>query len=95
MYSAGVCGMRCARHSVGVTRLQRSLVLYVSVNQIIAFKTCGLKMYKIHYEVIRPLSGCRGGRVVSASGSEMIVLSSTLTGVIIYDAYNSILRCKI
>ena len=56
MYSAGVCGMQCARHSVGATRLQRSRVLYVSVNKIIAFKTCDHN-FTIHYEVIHSPSG--------------------------------------
>ena len=34
-----------------------------------------------------------GGRVVSASGSETKVISSTPTGAIIYDAYTSV-NCK-
>ena len=47
------------------------------------------------FEIIERFSEAHGGgRVVSASGSETSVWSSTPTSAIIYDAYSSIIKKK-
>ena len=54
------------------------------------FNQCRKRIRRINSEIAHG-----GGRVVSASGSETSVSSSTPTSAIIYDAYTSITKKKI